>query len=56
MFKANNINTRKRCKIYSKLTTKTPEGRHGRRSGVFTGNFEHILRLTLVFLLLNLSK
>ena len=28
MFKVNNINTRTRCKIYSKLTTKTPERRN----------------------------
>ena len=27
LFKVNNINTRKRCEIYSKLTIKTPERR-----------------------------
>ena len=41
MFKVKNRNTRKRCKICSKLTIKTPERRHGRRSGVFIVNFEH---------------
>ena len=34
-----------------KLTIKTPE----RRSGVFIFNFEHIVQLILVFLLLTLS-
>ena len=31
MFKVNNRNTRKRCEICSKLTTKTPE-QHQRRN------------------------
>ena len=26
LFKVNNRNTRKRCELYSELTTKTPEG------------------------------
>ena len=52
-FKRNNRNARKRCEICSKLTIKTPERR---RSGVFIVNFEHILHLFLVFLLLNLSR
>ena len=30
------------CKICSKLTIKTPERRHSRRSGVFIVNFEQI--------------
>ena len=34
-FKVNNRNTRKRCEICSKLTTKTPERRQWRCSGVF---------------------
>ena len=42
LFKVNNNNARKRCKICSKLTMKTPERRHWRRSGVFIVNFEHI--------------
>ena len=35
MFQVNDRNTRTRCKICSKLTIKTPERRHWRRSGVF---------------------
>ena len=51
MFKVNNRNTRTRYEICSKLTIKTPERRHWRRSGVFFVNFEHISHLVLVFLL-----
>ena len=51
-----NRNTRKRCEICSKLTIKTPERRHRRRSGVFIVTFEHDLHLFLVFLLLILSN
>ena len=40
LFKVNNRNTRKKCEICSKLTIKTPERRHRRRSGVFIVNFE----------------
>ena len=36
-------------KICSKLTLKTPERRHWRRSGVFIFNFEHISDLFLGF-------
>ena len=43
-------------KYVSKLTTKTPEERQWRRSGVFIVNFEHISQhLFLVFLLLTLN-
>ena len=45
MFKVNNKNTRTRCEICSKLTTKTPKLRHWRRSDVFiviTVNFEQV--------------
>ena len=42
--------------ICSKLTTKTPERRQWRRSGVFFVNFEHIPHITLVFLLLTLTS
>ena len=56
MFKVNNRNTRTRCEICSKLTIKTPERRQWRRSGFFIVNFEHILLLVLVFLLLTLSR
>ena len=54
--KVNDKNTRKRCEICSKLTIKTPERRHWRRSGVFIVNFEHISHLFLVFSLLTLNK
>ena len=56
LFKGNNRNTRKSCETCLKLTTKIPEWRQWRRSGVFIGNFEHILHLFLVFLLLTLNK
>ena len=51
MFKVNNRNTRTRCDICSKLTIEIR-----RRSSVFTVNFEYILHLVLVFLLLTLSR
>ena len=48
------VNSRnKRCAIYSKLTIKTPENVD---TGVFIANFEHILQLFLVFLLLALKR
>ena len=52
LFKVNKKKIRKTCKICSKLTIKTPERR---RPGVFIVNFEHILHLSLVFLLMNLN-
>ena len=55
LFKVNNRNTRARCEICSKLKIKTSERRQWRRSGVFIVNFEHILHLALVFLLLILN-
>ena len=55
LLKVNNRNTRTRCEICSKLTKKTLERRHWRRSSIFSVNFEHISRLVLVFLLLTLS-
>ena len=55
LFKINNKNTRKTCEICSKLTTKTAEWRHWRRSGVFVINSEHISHLVLVLLLLTLK-
>ena len=42
--------------VKSKLTIKTPERRQWRRSGVFIINFEHLVHLVLVFLLLTLSR
>ena len=47
MFKVNNRNTRTRCEVSSKLTIKTPERRHGRRSGVFIVDFQYISHLVL---------
>ena len=49
LFKVNSRNTRKWCEICSKLTIKTPERCHSRRSGDY-------LHLFLVFLLLSLSR
>ena len=45
LFKVNNKNTRKRCEICSKLTIKTPERRHWRRSAVFLVYSEPISHL-----------
>ena len=56
LIKDNNRNTGKRCEIRPKLTLKTPERRHWRRSGVFMVNFEHTSHLFLVFLLLTLNE
>ena len=44
------------CEVCSKLTKKTPERRHCRRSGVFIVNFERISHIVLVFPLLILNK
>ena len=46
LFKVNNISTRKRCEISSKLTIKTD----------FIVNFEHITHVFLMFVLLTLNK
>ena len=46
MLKFNNRNTRKRCEIYSELTTKTQERRQRRRTVVFIISFEHILHIS----------
>ena len=51
LLKVNYRNTRTRYEICSKLTIKTPERRHWRRSGVFSVNFDHISHLVLVLLL-----
>ena len=53
LLKVNIRNTKTRCEICSKLTTKTQEQRLV--CGVFIVNFEHILHLVLVFLLLTLN-
>ena len=52
LFKVNNRNTSKGCEIDSKLTMKTPEQRHWRRSGVFIVTFEHISHLFLAFVVI----
>ena len=52
----NNKNTKTSCEVCSDLTIKTPERRQWRRSGVFIVNFDHILHLLLVFLLLTLNN
>ena len=54
--KVNNRDTRTRFEICSKLTMKTLERRHWRRSGVFIVNFELVSHLALVFLLLTLNR
>ena len=56
IFKVNNRNTSRRCETCSKLTIKTPERRHWRRSGVVIVNFEHISQLVQVFLVLTRSR
>ena len=56
LLKVNNGNTRKKCKICSKLTIKTPEQSQCRRSGVFIVSFELISHLFLMFLFLTLIK
>ena len=55
LLKVNSSNARTRCEICSKLKIKTPERNQWRRSGAFIVNFEHILHLALVFLLLTLN-
>ena len=55
LLKLNNRKTRTRCELCSKLTLKTPERRQWRLSGVFIVNFEQILHLVLVFILLTLN-
>ena len=49
LFKANDRHTRKTCEICSKLAIKTP------MASFFIVNFDHILQLALVFLLLTLN-
>ena len=55
MFKVYSRNTRTTCEVCFKLTVKTSERHHWCRSGVFSVNFEHILHIVLVFLLLTFS-
>ena len=55
LLKINSENTKTSCEICSKLLIKTPEQRQWRHSDVFIINFEHILHLFLVLLLLTLN-
>ena len=54
LFRVNNRNNRRRCKICSKLTIKTLERREWHHCGIFIVNFEHISHhfVPLLFLLL----
>lgn len=54
LLKFNNINTGKRCGIYSKFAIKTPERRQ-EHFGVFIVNSELFSYLFVVFLLMTLS-
>ena len=56
LLKANNRYTRKRCEKRSKLTKKKSERHHCRSSCVFIVNFEHILHVFLVLLLLTSNR
>ena len=47
LLKANNRNSSKRCKVFSKLAIKTAEQNHWCFSSAFIINFEHILYLFL---------
>ena len=49
LFKVNKRNTRRMCKICSKLTMKTPERYYWRRSGIFIASFEPISFIVFVF-------
>ena len=54
LFKVSNIDTR--YEICSNLTIKAPERSQWRCPDVFVNNFEHVLHLALVFILLTLSR
>ena len=56
LFKVNNRNTRKKCEISSKLTTKNTRTTSMTSFCCFIVNFEHISHLFLVSLLLTLNK
>ena len=55
LFKISNVNVKTMCD-YLKLTLKTTEQRHWRRSGVFNVNCEQISHIVVVFSLLILNK
>ena len=50
------IEALEKCKLCSKLTIKTSERSHWRRSDVFIVNFEHVSHFFVLFLLLTLNK
>ena len=52
MFKVNNRNRKDIC---SRLTIKTPERRHGRRTSIFIVKFEYISQFLIVFLMMTLN-
>ena len=54
--KVKNRNNRTRCELCSKITIKIPERHHWHCSRIFIVNFEHILHLVVVFLMLTLSR
>ena len=56
MLKVNNRNTRKSCEMGSKLPLKITKRRYWRCSGIFIVNFEPILQIFLVFLLLAFNR
>ena len=52
----NHVNNKSICNICSKLTIKTPEWRHWRRSGIFIVISQNVSHMVLVFPLLTLNK
>ena len=56
MFKVSSSKTTKKCEICSKLTIKTPKKHQWRSLRVSLVNFEPILHVSLVFLLLILNR
>ena len=56
VFNVKNGNTRTMCDTCSKLTIKTPEGRHWRCSGAFIVNSEHNSHIFLVVQMFTVNK
>ena len=56
MFKVNHRSTRERFEIDSQLAIKAPERSQRCFTGIYIGNFEHILNIFLVFLSLTLNS
>ena len=55
LFKVSNGNTKRMCRICSKLTIKTPKRRHWHHSSVIVVNFEQVLHTVRLFTLSPLS-